>query len=435
MTKEPVREEWAGRIVDGRFPLVQWLGGHEGSGVFLTELPDERGDHAVLKLISAEIADAERRAEGWEAARGLEHPHLLRVYEYGRCQMDGGEFAYVVTEYAPEVLADILPERALTLEETRAVLDPLLDALEYLQGKGLVHGHVKPGNILAQGDVLKLTADHLLRASMASAATDVWLLGATLVEMLTQRPPVAGANGGLVAPAGLPEPFGSIASACLRVNPEERCDLAEIRSRLKGEIADGKGQKRVTDAIAEPVTVAKPVTVEELREAAAFPLPPSLSEGKARSGMKLWVWAIGLPVLLLLLLVLWHFLPRMGGKSAVSESTSVPEAAASMPQPQKAPGVVVRRVPPEVLQSALATIYGTVRVDVRVTVGTGGTVVGAEFADHGPSRYFANAAMAAAKQWVFRPAQAHGVAVRSLWLLEFGFTRDGSMVTATEVSP
>jgi TonB family protein len=435
MTSMPIGEEWVGRTLDERFPLLQWLGGGAECGVFLTERPGGNGNKAAIKVMPAGLADAERRVEGWEAARGLEHPHLLRVYEYGRCQMDGGEFAYVLTEYAPEVLAEILPERALTTEEARAVLDPLLDVLEYLHGKGLVHGHVKPGNILAQGDVLKLTADDLSRAGAADVSTDVWLVGVTLVEMLTQRPPEAGANGGLVAPAGLSEPFGSIASACLRVNPEERCDLAEIRSRLKGEATEGTRQKRVTDSVEGTVTVAGPVTVEDLRQVAASASPQSLSEGTARSWMKLWVWATGVLVLVLLLLVLWHSLPDMGGKSAASAIASAPEVAATVPQPANEPGVVVRRVPPEVLQSALETIYGTVQVDVRVTAGTGGRVIDAEFADRGPSRYFARAAMAAARQWVFEPAQVKGIAVRSVWLLKFAFTRDGAQVTATEVSP
>ncbi len=100
-------------------------------------------------------------------------------------------------EYAEEDLADILPQRALTPEETRDMLGPVLDALEYLHGKGFVHGDLKPANILATGDHLKLSSDAISRvgesqggsrrvdaydppeaiSGMLTPAADVWSLG------------------------------------------------------------------------------------------------------------------------------------------------------------------------------------------------------------------------------------------------------------------
>jgi TonB family protein len=76
-----------------------------------------------------------------------------------------------------------------------------------------------------------------------------------------------------------------------------------------------------------------------------------------------------------------------------------------------------------------------VRVDVRVTAGRDGRVVDAAFAEHGPSRYFADAAMKAAQQWRFKPAKVDGHTVESVWLLKFGFRRGGGEMTATEEKP
>jgi TonB family protein len=98
-------------------------------------------------------------------------------------------------------------------------------------------------------------------------------------------------------------------------------------------------------------------------------------------------------------------------------------------------GAVLERFPAKVLPSALATIHGTVRVDVRVTAGRDGRVVDAAFAEHGPSRYFADAAMKAAQQWRFEPAKVDGHTVESVWLLKFGFRRGGGEMTATEEKP
>jgi serine/threonine protein kinase len=62
-------------------------------------------------------------------------------------------------EYAEENLSQFLPQRPLTPAEARDVLAPTLQGLAFLHGDGLVHGHVRPSNILAIDDQLKLSSD------------------------------------------------------------------------------------------------------------------------------------------------------------------------------------------------------------------------------------------------------------------------------------
>ena len=449
MTTVLIRKEWAGRVVDGKFPLLRWLGGCESCGVFLTERQGPDAQSAAIKLMPAEVADTENRAAGWEAARRLDHPRLLRLYEFGRCRMDGAEFAYVVTEFGDEVLADVLQERALTPEETGEMLGPLLEALEYLHGLGFVHGRLRPSKIMAVDDQLKLSMDHLLWAGASGAvsdagpydalelasgkvspAADVWSLGVTLVEALTQNRPEwdRKANGEPVVPEGMPEPFAGIAQGCLRVDPAKRLTLREIQARLKPELAlEGTS------------------AVEAQPDHAAF--EPKRRAEKAVSmafRMKLLIAAVAVVIVLIGLRALWEHRGRVN-----SQGTSEPPARAVTPAPAPqakvaepvaakpviVKGAVVRRVPAEVLTSALETIRGTLLVDVRVTVGPDGNVSKAVFDRHGPSRYFANAAMQAAMQWKFRPAQVNGQAVESVWLLEFVFRQTTNDVTAEAVSP
>ena len=68
---------------------------------------------------------------------------------------------YSVTEFAEEVLSEIIPERPLSPRETQEMLSPVLDALIYLHGKGFVHGHLKPSNIMVVGNQLKISGDGL----------------------------------------------------------------------------------------------------------------------------------------------------------------------------------------------------------------------------------------------------------------------------------
>ncbi len=150
-------KRWEGRIVAGKFPVESYLGESDHSAVFTTQGQGGRGK-AIIKMIAADAASAEQQLRRCRAARELSHPNLIRIIEAGQ---EGTALLYVVEEYAEENLAQILPERALTAEETREMLRPVCRALQYLHGKGFVHGHIQPSNILAIGDQVKLSSDSL----------------------------------------------------------------------------------------------------------------------------------------------------------------------------------------------------------------------------------------------------------------------------------
>ncbi|HKF22443.1 MAG TPA: protein kinase, partial [Candidatus Angelobacter sp.] len=147
---------WEGQIVNNEFHLKKYLGGSDQSRVFLTEYS---GQQAAIKLISADAGNLERQLQRLELAKKLSHPHLIRVFQTGRCRLDTTDLIFAVMEYAEENLAQIVPERRLTAEEARQMLDPALEALSFLHGQGYVHGRVKPANIMASGDKLKLSSD------------------------------------------------------------------------------------------------------------------------------------------------------------------------------------------------------------------------------------------------------------------------------------
>ncbi len=184
----------------------------------------------------------------WDIARTLSHPHLMPLFHAGRCEFEGEDLLYVVTEYANELLSQILPERPLSPEEAREMLGPVLGALSYLHERSLTHGHLRPTNIMVVNDQLKLSPDFGWRsrtrniydppeAGIGSPAptADIWSLGVLLVEALTQQLPVLDRwqGGEPEIPAAVPEPFFTICRECLRIDPERRCTLAGIKARLK----------------------------------------------------------------------------------------------------------------------------------------------------------------------------------------------------------
>lgn len=247
-------KKWEGQPIEGKFVLGQSIASTEFNAVFLTQLPDPPGQKAVLKLVAADSPAAEVQLGFWKRAARLTHPSLLTIFDAGRCRLEDVPFIYAVMEYAEENLGEILPQRALTAEEVRDILDPALDVLVYLHGKGLVHGHLKPSNILATHDRLKLSSDSIfsigdkrqllrsrdtydapeIESAPVSPKEDVWSLGVTLVETLTQRPPVFSSEQSAdpSVPRELPDLFLVIARHALRRDPNHRWSVAEIAARL-----------------------------------------------------------------------------------------------------------------------------------------------------------------------------------------------------------
>src|SRR5207247_10274104 len=76
---------------------------------------------------------------------------------------------------------------------------------------------------------------------------------------------------------------------------------------------------------------------------------------------------------------------------------------------------VLQEVMPEVSEKARDTIRGAVRVGVRIHLDPAGNVTGAELESPGPSRYFADLALKAARRWQFAPGKVDGQYVPSAW--------------------
>lgn len=454
-----------GRSIDD-LPLTEYLAGTEGSATFKTTI---NGGPAVIKLFSLDSAKADARLGALKLTEALSHPNLLRTIRTGRGELDGTPFVYLVTELAEENLGQVLPERPLTPQEAREVVESITKALTYLHSQGLVHADLKPTNIMAIGDQLKLSVDGVQRVDeplhrepgahdapeagqKLSSAADVWSLGVTLVEVLTQQlppKPVSEASG-LAVPESVPAPFREIAQHCLLRTPELRWSIAEITAKLNPK----------APAVAPP---AQPQ-----------PQKPSVVVPARRSG------ASKRPLILLaivaVIVVAVVLMSRRG------EQTSAPPVSAQQPvqapateeaKPEAAPretkptdeqpattakvaqpptttqhisdepvedaeanttkepataSGVVRKVMPQVIPQARNSINGKVRVKIALDVDASGNVTDSRFVSRGPSRYFAKVADSAARQWKFSPSRTEARA----WNLEFEFRRSGTQVRASE---
>ncbi len=282
--------EWEGQVIDGAFQLRRHLGGSDHSVVFLTERGENK-QNAAIKFVQAGAGGAEAQLSRWKQIAQLSHPNLIRLFETGRCQLAGMNLLYVVMEYADENLAQFLPHRPLAPAETRDMLEPFLETLQYLHAQNFVHGRIQPGNILAIDDQLKLSSDTICRTGEprckvekpdaysppdaatrpASPSDDVWSLGITLVEALTQHAPTAEELASPSSPqdepqlsAALPEPFLDIARHSLRRDVRRRWTVADIAARLNPQAAPAAPPVQTPAAVAPlsspadiPATIAQ----------------------------------------------------------------------------------------------------------------------------------------------------------------------------------
>ncbi len=530
-----------GQIVDGRYRLVLYLGGSDHSAVFLTELPNTR-ERAAIKLIGSDPTEADSQLSRLRRAAKLSHPHLARILESGQAQIGSAHVIYLVTEYAEEDLSLILPDRALSPEEVREMLPLIIDALQYLHSHGFVHARMKPSNIQAVNDQLKLSIDGVcaphergssgekpnpydppeLAPTGPSTAGDVWSLGMTIVEVLTQRLPIWEWTGHAdpPAPRTLPPPFLEIVRNCLRRDPAMRCTLREISENLEPQPVQQAESARIALMNTAPTlksTSYGPASSQPERVLATNP-PPQKSN--SRYAVQAAAFILALAAVITIPRYFRHSsksiesepvaasaaapasdavktetpkiepasqpatqpparpaiqpapqpanrpstqptaptMPEPAPKPAAHVSASrknppdpepfaakkavAPAAALPRPRPPinapastPARGQVAHKSMPDVSQKALETIRGKVRVSVKVSVDASGKVTDAAFEAPGPSKYFADAAIHAAKNWTFAPPSSNGEKVPSEWLLRFEFAPAGTETFSAEINP
>ncbi|MGO9930717.1 MAG: serine/threonine-protein kinase [Steroidobacteraceae bacterium] len=440
---------WEGQVINGVFPLRRFVRASDHSAVFLTEYAAQSTPIAALKLVPAIPKLAQAQLSRWSLAAALAHPHLIRLFEAGSCQIGDLDFIFVVMEYAEQTLSQILPQRPLTADEVRETLPPILSALAFLHGRNLVQGQLKPSNVLVVDDQLKLASDTIRPAGestatitepsvydppeaysgSASAAGDIWSLGITLTEALTQRAPSLPDSGLATAllSSAVPRTLVDIVRQCLNQNPVSRPTVMQLEAQIsRAPQLPPASLPQAPVAVSQPsVSVTKLELIAEarIRAAPGSTTPPEESPIKRRM-----VPAIA--VIFTLLVAVW-----VGSRLLSSRTSSEPAAPTgaaqnpeeSLPNPPTAPPpangapFVLHEEIPEVSRHARETIRGHIKIAVRVTVDSSGNVVNEALETRSRSNYFARMATEAARKWKFAPAHQDS---RKL-LLQFEFTRDG----------
>jgi serine/threonine-protein kinase len=286
----------------GRYQLFEILGVGVTSRV-VRGFDPMIGRQVAIKLFHPELAIGEARHRFLHEARvvgQLTHPNIISLHDMGIDEST--HTPYLVMEFIEGAPLDRLLEKGtLPLPRACAWIAQAAEALEAAHTRGVIHGDVKPANILITADgKVKLTDFGMARVAKRDtgdspllgtpaywcpeqimgrpqdARSDIFSLGVVLYEMVTgTRPFEADSLQGVcnrvlsstvTMPSRLqpsvPASFDEIIAACLTKNPDERLASGQGLAQMLYPLARRK-------AAVNPQPQAKPIVPVTLRDRAS----------------------------------------------------------------------------------------------------------------------------------------------------------------------
>lgn len=227
-----------GSLFQNRYHIQRYIG--KGGMADVYEAIDTISKYEVAIKICRD--DVESKEEMYQrflyeikiAAAIQNHYNIIKIYDYGKTKE---QLPYMITEFLyGQTLRDVIDtKRNLGLEETCYIISQLLDALDELHTRGIIHRDVKPQNIyLLPDSTVKLgdfgisifvsevsninevnkiigtpqyMAPELAMGKKASFLSDIYAVGITFFELLVGSVPFNGDDPNEILKKQIEQPF------------------------------------------------------------------------------------------------------------------------------------------------------------------------------------------------------------------------------------
>lgn len=400
----------------GRYRLVEIIG---QGGMAVVYRADDKllGRQVAVKVLREELAGdpeflARFRSEA-QAAAALTHPNIVNVYDVGA---DQGQQYIVMELVTGPTLKQIVQQRGpLPLGEALDLGAQICAAADIAHRRGIVHRDLKPQNVIVNAEGLAKVADfglaqwgteamqpatgaaaatilgtvHYLspeqiQGKPATAASDIYAIGAILYEILTGRVPFDGATPEAVAAKQVQEPptpprqvnerlpaaIDAFVLRALAKDPALRYSTArELGAALTSyrQLADGRTasvpRPPADRAVDHPPVAAMPVSPRPtVRPPRPAPLVPS-EPVRARQGVD---WFLAVLVLLTLACVAGLVPLGMTVRAAYTIPTPTPMPPAVVPN---LVGLSVEEADAQLRKAGLTLVREGERFDDRLPLG------------------------------------------------------------------
>jgi eukaryotic-like serine/threonine-protein kinase len=213
-----------GSVVDGRYRVLHRIGSGGMADVWLAD-DSHLQRQVALKVLHARFAQdrefVERFRREAEAAAGLQHPHVVAVFDRG--DVDGTY--YIAMQHLEGRTLKQLIDAGLAPEDAARLIRQVLEAARFAHRHSVVHRDLKPQNVIVDAEGKATVTDfgiaragvsditqagsvmgtpHYLSPEQAqgldvTAVSDLYSIGVMLYEALTGRVPFEGDSAVSVA--------------------------------------------------------------------------------------------------------------------------------------------------------------------------------------------------------------------------------------------
>ncbi|MBL8216585.1 MAG: protein kinase [Bryobacterales bacterium] len=250
-----------GEVFEERYEIERWIGSGGFSHVYRARDRKLGGRPVAIKIhhsvYAAQPEFLSQLKKEVSILSGLRHPNIVAVQDTG---IGPGGQLFLAMEYVEgQSLRQVLQKGPLDGAAASAYLTQLASALDSAHRAGIIHGDIKPGNLLIGSDGRLVvidygfatregavtqqlpagTPDYLSpeqRAGKVAAGSDVYAMALVAFEMLTAQVAMRVLRAGGTLREHVPEPVAQVLELALAEDPAARPTARELAERFVGSL-------------------------------------------------------------------------------------------------------------------------------------------------------------------------------------------------------